>query len=57
LPWVLHAPPISFLFGSYNIWQGVQFMKLLIMQLTSASCYFLLLSSKYFPYNHDLTHY
>lgn len=56
-PWVLHALPISsFLFGSYNIWQGVKFMKLLLMQLTLASCYFLLLSPKYFPHNHDLTH-
>ena len=46
-PYVLHAPPISFsLFSTWNIWLGVQIIKLLTIQFSPLPCYLIPLRPK-----------
>ena len=50
-PYVLHAPPISFLLiyrPNNNLW-GVQSIKLFVMRYLTISCYLVPLSTKYLP--------
>jgi hypothetical protein len=48
LPCVLHAKTDSRYFDHFNnIWRRVEIVKILIMQLSSVSCYFLTLRPKY----------
>jgi hypothetical protein len=45
----MHRPSHLWLYLPNNLWWSVQFMKLLIMQLSTASCHFLFFRNKYFP--------